>query len=138
MESKFACGEAIGPSPSPTASASGSPAPSPLPPSPSPPPLPTGAKRTAYTPAQLAGYVPYFNQDFLGASGPEPSLAPLAAGLGVAYGKTSNEDGSSYTVDHTAAIFLVDPAGRLAAVFGTPHSAATIASDFRYVLETSG
>ena len=86
------------------------------------------------TPTQLAGYVPYFDPDFLGATGPEPSLAPLASGLGVAYGRTPNEDGSSYTVDHTAAIFLVDPAGRLAAVFGTPHSATTIASDYRYVL----
>jgi protein SCO1/2 len=90
------------------------------------------------TPDQLAGYVPYFDPDFLGATGPEPSLQPLAAGLGVAYGQTPNEDGTSYTVDHTAAIFLVDPAGRLAAVFGTPHSAATIASDYRYVLEKAG
>jgi protein SCO1/2 len=90
------------------------------------------------TPAPLAGYVPYFDPEFLGVTGREEALAPLAAGLGVAYGRTPDESGDGYTVDHTAAIFLVDPNGRLAAVFGTPHSADRIEADYRYVLAKTG
>ena len=90
------------------------------------------------TPAQLAGYVPYFDPEFLGVTGAEEALRPLTSSLGVAYGYTPADDGQGYTVDHTAAIFLVDPAGRLAAVFGTPHEAGRIASDYRAILAASG
>ena len=90
------------------------------------------------TPAQLATYVPYFDPSFLGVSGADEGLVALTSGLGVAFSRTPAADGESYTVDHTAAIFLVNPDARLAAVFGTPHSAETIASDYRYVLGESG
>jgi len=90
------------------------------------------------TPAQLAGYVPYFDPEFLGVVGAEEALRPLTSSLGVAYGYTPAADGVGYTVDHTAAIFLVDPAGRLAAVFGTPHRAGEIAADYRAVLAAAG
>ena len=56
-----------------------------------------------------------------------PDDARLHGALGVAYGRTPTAGGEGYTVDHTAAIFLVNPDGRLAAVFGTPHSAERIA-----------
>jgi protein SCO1/2 len=90
------------------------------------------------TPAQLAGYVPYFDPEFLGVTGAEEALRPLTSSLGVAYSYTPGGDGKGYTVDHTAALFLVDPAGRLAAVFGTPHVADRIASDYRAILAASG
>ncbi len=90
------------------------------------------------TPAQLAGYVPYFDPEFLGVTGAEEALRPLTSSLGVAYSYTPGGDGKGYTVDHTAALFLVDPAGRLAAVFGTPHAADRIASDYRAILAASG
>jgi protein SCO1/2 len=90
------------------------------------------------TPEQLAAYVPYFDADFLGVTGTDDALGPLTGALGVAYGRTPTAGGEGYTVDHTAAIFLVNPDGRLAAVFGTPHSAERIARDFRYVLGAAG
>jgi protein SCO1/2 len=89
------------------------------------------------TPEQLATYVPYFDPSFLGVTGADESLAALTSGLGVAFSRTPSADGESYTVDHTAAIFLVNPDARLAAVFGTPHSAETIAQDYRYVVGES-
>lgn len=89
------------------------------------------------TPAQLAGYVPYFHPEFEGVTGPTAALEPLTTALGVAYSHTPAADGG-YTVDHTAAIFLIDPAGRLAAVFGTPHSSDRIAGDYRYIVEAAG
>ena len=39
-------------------------------------------------------------------------------------------DGGSYLVEHTASIMLVDPRGRLVALFGMPHDAAAIAARF--------
>lgn len=40
-----------------------------------------------------------------------------------------------YTVDHSAAIFLVDPNGALRALFSTPHSPAIIAADYRRIVD---
>ena len=40
----------------------------------------------------------------------------------------------NYAVDHTAAIFLVDPEGRFAALFNTPHEAGAIARDYRRIV----
>ena len=40
----------------------------------------------------------------------------------------------SYAVDHSAAVFLVDPDGRVAALFGTPHEAGAIARDYRRIV----
>jgi hypothetical protein len=39
-------------------------------------------------------------------------------------------------VDHTAAIFLVDPDASMAAVFGAPHNAEIIAEDYRRIVRS--
>jgi cytochrome oxidase Cu insertion factor (SCO1/SenC/PrrC family) len=43
----------------------------------------------------------------------------------------------AYTVDHSAAIFLIDPAGALHALFSTPHDPAKIAEDFRRIVSAA-
>ena len=89
------------------------------------------------TPRALAGYVPYFDPEFLGVTGEMPEIHRLTDAIGVAFAYTptpGSEDG--YTVDHTASIFLFDPDGRLAAIFSTPHDARTIASDFSRISES--
>jgi protein SCO1/2 len=89
------------------------------------------------TPEALAAYVPYFDPGFVGVTGDMPGILGLTQSMGVAFAYTpveGSEDG--YAVDHTASIFLVDPAGRLAAIFGTPHTADAIAHDYRLILET--
>lgn len=91
------------------------------------------------TPEKLAGYVPYFNPDFLGVTGDMPQILALTQAMGVAFTYTPRGDGTEgYAVDHTASIFLLDPDGRLAAVFGTPHAAGEIAGDYRTILENRG
>jgi cytochrome oxidase Cu insertion factor (SCO1/SenC/PrrC family) len=37
-------------------------------------------------------------------------------------------------VDHSAAVFLVDPDARVAALFNTPHEAGAIARDYRRIV----
>jgi protein SCO1 len=85
------------------------------------------------TPDVLGRYVPHFDPDFVGVTGPDAAIAVLAAALGAAYQKGAETDGS-YAVDHTAALFLIDPEARLVAVFPTPHAAAAIAADYRRIL----
>lgn len=85
------------------------------------------------TPAVLARYVPHFDPAFVGVTGEDAAIAALAQALGAAYQRGVPVDGS-YTVDHTAALFLIDPEARLAAVFPTPHVAATIAADYRRIV----
>ena len=89
------------------------------------------------SPAVLAAYVPHFDPAFVGVTGADPDIATLAAALGAAYQRGPERDGS-YAVDHTAALFLIDPEARLLAVFPTPHEAATIAHDYRAILAARG
>jgi protein SCO1 len=86
------------------------------------------------TPARLAEYVPFFHPEFRGLQVPAEHLPELTRGFGAAYAYTPlGED--SYTVDHTASLFLVDPQARVAAVFPTPHTAENIAADMRRILK---
>jgi protein SCO1 len=86
------------------------------------------------TPARLAEYVPFFDASFRGVQVAEDNLPELTRGFGAAYFQTPLGD-DSYTVDHTASLFLVDRQGRLAAVIPTPHTAEGIASDMRRILK---
>ena len=81
------------------------------------------------TPERLARYVEGFGQDFVGVTGTPEAIADFALAVGVAYGRTPLGDSGDYTVDHTAAIFVVNPAGELMAVFTPPLSALDIRAD---------
>ncbi len=86
------------------------------------------------TPDVLARYVTHFDPSFTGVTGSEGAIEALTKALGVAVIVGPADGDGNYSVDHTAAIFLVDPQGRLAALFGGPHEAATIARDYRRVV----
>jgi protein SCO1/2 len=77
----------------------------------------------------LAAYVGHFNPEFLGVTGAEPDLKALVRQLGVLYILGEPDASGEYLVDHTAAVFLVDPRGHLVALFQAPHEAATIAGN---------
>ena len=83
------------------------------------------------TPERLAQYVRYFNPDFIGATGDDAQLRALAAQLGVLYAKVDGQDTAmGYLMDHSASILLLDPQGRLSAIFSAPHDADRMAADF--------
>lgn len=83
------------------------------------------------TPERLAQYVRYFNPEFLGATGEEVQLRAFAAQLGLAYAKVEGEDTAlGYLMDHSGSILLIDPEGRLTAIFSAPHDSALMALDF--------
>jgi protein SCO1/2 len=82
------------------------------------------------TPAQLATYVPYFEPTFLGVTAhKQADVETLAADLGIAVAINHQPDGS-YTVDHSSAVLVIDPKGRMAAVLTGPFTAAALQADY--------
>ena len=86
------------------------------------------------TPEALGRYVAHFDPQFTGVTGTPAAIETLTRALGVAVFIGAAEDDGSYAVDHTAAIFLVDPDAALRAVFSGPHAAAAIAGDYRRIV----
>jgi protein SCO1/2 len=81
----------------------------------------------------LAQYLAAFDPGIVGVSGDDAALRPLTQALGVAYRRNEEKDARNYTVDHSAAIHLIDPQGRLAASFPPPQQAATLAAELRRI-----
>lgn len=86
------------------------------------------------TPAALARYVAHFDPSFTGITGSAESIAAITRDLGVAVMIGAPAADGSYTVDHSAAVFLIDPDAAFAALFGAPHDAGTIARDYRRIV----
>jgi protein SCO1/2 len=86
------------------------------------------------TPPVLATYVAHFDPSFTGVTGPPSALDALADALGVAVVVGPEDDDGNYAVDHSAAVFLVDPKARVVALFTTPHEAPAIARDYRRIV----
>ena len=90
----------------------------------------------------LADYVQYFDKDFIGVTGDKENIKALTLQMSVVYMKvplenpagTGSPDGSSYNVDHSSALLLVNPEGKLVAFLNPPHDANTILKDFRTVV----
>jgi len=84
---------------------------------------------------KLASYVPYFNPNFIGATGAPNELKSLAQQLGVMYQRiddpklTPEQQKKSYLVDHSGTIVVFNPQGQYFAVFSMPHQAPEIAQD---------
>ncbi|HHJ34544.1 MAG TPA: SCO family protein [Gammaproteobacteria bacterium] len=84
----------------------------------------------------LAEYVQYFDKDFIGVTGDEKMIQALTLQMSVVYMKMPVEEGASgYIVDHSAALLLLDPEGRLVAFLNPPHDPATILKDFQTVVD---
>jgi protein SCO1/2 len=89
------------------------------------------------TPAQLARYVPYFDPEFLGATAKDqPTIEAVARDFGVVVLLSPRKDGA-YSVDHSSAIFVVDPSGRIAAILGGPFTPDALQDDFRRIVASA-
>lgn len=85
-------------------------------------------------PAQLASYVNYFSPRFVGVTGDKAQIDTLMSGLGLAYAIGDTGD-PTYTVDHSAALVVIDPQGRIAAYLSAPHRAEVIAADLQRLMD---
>jgi len=81
-------------------------------------------------PEKLKEYVEHFNHEMIGLSGEKQQIDTLTQSLGAIYAIAS-EKTDNYLVDHSAHVFVISPDGKMIALFGTPHDAEIIASDFK-------
>ena len=86
------------------------------------------------TPAILKPYVTFFDPSFLAATGPLAATGQAAAAFSVPFAKVPLPEGG-YTMDHGAGLFMVSPAGALAAYISPPFDATVLARDFRKVVQ---
>ena len=88
------------------------------------------------TPDHLKQYTTYFNPEFKSASADPANLLSMTSQVGVAFHLEDHEAGDlNYNVDHTAAIFLVNPDKQLHGIFRIPHDAKKIAMDLMQLLD---
>jgi protein SCO1/2 len=86
------------------------------------------------TPAQLAKYVPYFDPEFIGlTAADQPAIEAMAKKWGVAVMIQPAKDGN-YTVDHSGAIFVIDPSGKLTAILSGPFTLDALQSDLKRIV----
>jgi protein SCO1/2 len=86
------------------------------------------------TPQQLASYVKFFSPTFTGVTGSQGEIDEFTRAMGVPVAIGSPDANGNYSVDHSAAIFLINPDGALRALFSTPHAPAVIAADYRRIV----
>jgi protein SCO1/2 len=81
------------------------------------------------TPEVLKQYLAAFDPAFSGLTGSPDAMREFAAGLGMLYWKVPVD--GDYMMDHSTAILLVNPEGRLTALFSAPHVLDVLARDYR-------
>lgn len=80
------------------------------------------------TPAVIANYLGHFDAKLVGATGSRGEMERFTAGLGLAQVRNPGV-GGEYSVDHSTALVLIDPDGKLAGYFQAPHRAQAISED---------
>jgi protein SCO1/2 len=82
------------------------------------------------TPTALGLYVHAFDPDFIGLTGDPKAIEKLSASFGVAVARV-DLPGGDYTMDHSAAVFLLDTHGRIVGIFTPPFDTRAFAQDLQ-------
>jgi protein SCO1/2 len=82
----------------------------------------------------LAQYVPAFDKRFLGLSGTLPETEQVAKDFHVFYQKVPGKTKDSYSVDHTAGLYIYDPEGRIRVFAGNAAPMDSIVHDLKILL----
>ena len=86
------------------------------------------------TPARLAEFTRFFGPSFVGATADDATLATLTGALGAPFTRGAADAAGEYDVDHSGALFLLDPAVRFAAVMTPPLDGPALAADLRTLI----
>ena len=84
------------------------------------------------TPDRIGEYAHAFHRDTLAATADVPALENFARSLSMVFAKVPPADGApanEYSVDHSAAMAVLDPQGRMSGVIQPPLDAQAIAAD---------
>ncbi len=79
---------------------------------------------------QLAEYVPYFNEEFLGVTGEFLDVHRFATALNTPFRKVPGQD-ENYQVDHSANVVLINPRGDYHGFFKAPLDQAKMKVTYR-------
>ncbi len=85
------------------------------------------------TPDLVGQYAHAFHPDSLAATAPLPQLEAFARSLSLVFMKVPGKSGQAddYTLDHSAAVVLLDPQARMAGVIQPPFDPRAIAADLQ-------
>lgn len=97
------------------------------------------------TTERLSQYISYFNEEFIALTADHGQLFPFARNLGLMYAISDSEQ-ENYLVDHSASIVLINPQGKIAAIFKPEHKLGEIpivngeqlVSDFAKIVNLAG
>jgi protein SCO1/2 len=82
----------------------------------------------------LASFVPAFDPSFIGLRGTQDEIDKVTKDFKVFAQKVPGKDGGVYTIDHTAAIYVYDPQGRLRLFVRHGHT-MTLTDDIKALLK---
>ena len=86
------------------------------------------------TPEITSQYAHSFNPAFIGLSGTEQELTPIWKAYGVSRSVPANPSGSSYEVQHSTYVYVIDRAGNWQDLFSLGTSAEDMLQDVSYLL----
>ncbi len=91
------------------------------------------------SPEQTGRYAHAFHPETLAATAPVPQLERFARSLSLVFMKVPGASGEprDYSIDHSAALVLLDPQGRLGGVIQPPFDISAVAADVALLAETS-
>lgn len=93
------------------------------------------------SPDRIGEYAHAFHRDTIAATGDIPSLETFARSMSLVFMKMPPEGdapGGQYSVDHSAALAVLDPQGRMAGVIQPPLVPKAIASDLLALTRATG
>lgn len=85
------------------------------------------------TPEAMARYIGYFGDGNLGLTGELDEIRKLTGALGIFFQKAGPDDGN-YGVDHSTVVLVIDPRGRLKALFSAPQRVDDLVHDLPLVM----
>ena len=91
------------------------------------------------SPEQTGRYAQAFHPDTLAATAPVPQLERFARSLSLVFMKVPGASGEAddYSIDHSAALVLLDPQGKLGGVIQPPFDIHAVAADVALLAGTS-
>ena len=90
------------------------------------------------TPQRLGRYVEFFDPGFIGLTGSEGELAMVARRYGARFSIPEGQPEDGYVVHHSTLGYLIDPAGRVRALYRGEEPVEAVAANVQAVLEELG
>lgn len=84
---------------------------------------------------KLRGYIPYFDESFIGLTGTPAEIDRVAKSFNISFFKEDTDSEAGYLITHASSVYLIDPEGKLLLKY--PHNKLDpklIAEDIRKIL----